>query len=401
MLKIALRNVFRNRRRSLLSLSLIALGAAILFLARAYFDETIYQLRWSSAHQYGHLQIAAAGYWDNGKGTGAKPLISKAMLEQIVEILRQESEVERFTTELDLSGLIGTERKSVIFRAIGVEPGREVGGFPLEEGAELGPGDKDKALIGTGMAENLGVKLGDYLTVMTTTIDGAYNAGALQVKGIFRWWQSEVNSQLAIVPLFFAQRMLNTAAVEKVLVELQSLEATARVAARLLGRFKAEGLPLEVKRWDELSVFYRQVRGYYGAIYSFITAAIFTLVFFSILEMMTMSFFERMREIGTLRAIGAKGPEVFLIFLSEGLFLGLFGALLGIGLGWGLGWLINSAGLSYVPPSSTMAIPLKVRLVPGNMIAPFFTALFSALVSTLYPALRAARTGVVEALRYV
>lgn len=399
MLKIALRNVFRNRRRSLLSLSLIALGGAILFLSGAYFDETIYQLRWSSAHQYGHLQIAAAGYW--GNGTGAKPLISKAMLGQIAEILGRESEVERFTTQLSLSGLIGTERKSVIFRAIGVEPGKGIGEFPLEEGEELTPGDKAQALIGTGMAENLGVELGDYLTVMTTTIDGAYNAGALQVKGIFSWWQSEVNNQLAIVPLFFAQQMLNTDAVEKVLVELKSLEATARVAARLLERFKAERLPLEVKRWDELSVFYRQVRGYYGAIYSFITAAIFTLVFFSILEMMTMSFFERMREIGTLRAIGAGRSEVFLIFLSEGLILGFFGALLGIGLGWGLGELINSAGLSYVPPSSTMAVPLKVRLVLGNMIAPFFTALFSALVSTLYPALRAARTGVVEALRYV
>ncbi|MFQ6117694.1 MAG: hypothetical protein ACE5LQ_05440, partial [Candidatus Bipolaricaulia bacterium] len=131
MLKIALRNVFRNRRRSLLSLSLIALGGAILFLSGAYFDETIYQLRWSSAYRYGHLQVAAAGYW--GNGTGAKPLISKAMLGQIAEILGRESEVERFTTQLSLSGLIGTERKSVIFRAIGVEPGKGIGEFPLEE----------------------------------------------------------------------------------------------------------------------------------------------------------------------------------------------------------------------------------------------------------------------------
>jgi len=399
MFKLALRNILRNRRRSLLSLSLIALGAAILFLAGAYFDETIYQLRWSSAQQYGHLQIAAAGYWESS--TGVKPLISKTVLKRAIRLLQREGEVERSTTQLALSGLIGTERKSVIFRAIGVEPGNEIGGFPLEEGEGLAPGDKDKVLIGTGMAENLGVGVGDYLTVMATTLDGAYNAGALQVKGIFRWWQSEVNNQLAIVPLFFAQQMLNTGSVEKILVKLKGLEATPRIASFLIKRFKAEELPLEVKRWDQLSVFYRQVRGYYGAIYSFITTAIFILVFFSILEMMTMSFFERMREIGTLRAIGARKRTVFLIFLNEGLFLGLCGALLGAGLGWGLGRLINLAGLTYVPPSSTMAVPLKVRLTMANTFAPFLTALFSTLISTLYPALRAARTQVVEALRYV
>jgi len=399
MLKIALRNVFRNRRRSLLSLGLIALGAAILFLARAYFDDTIYQLRWAAAQRYGHLQVAASGYWESA--SGRRPLIDEATAARLAAILREEPEVVRFTGELSLSGLIGTEKRSVIFRAIGVEPGGEIGGFPLDEGEGLAEGDKGEALIGTGMAEELGVGVGDYLTVMTTTIDGAYNAGALRVKGIFRWWQAEVSRQVAIVPLLFAQRMLNTDAVEKILVELQSLDNTPEVARRLAERFKEAGLPLEVRRWDELSAFYRQVRGYYGAIYSFITTAIFILVFFSILEMMTMSFFERMREIGTLRAIGAKQHEVFLIFLGEGLILGLFGALLGAGLGWGLGWLINTADLSYIPPSSTMAVPLKVRLVVGNILAPSLTALLSALVSTLYPALRAARAGVVEALRYV
>ncbi len=401
MLKLALRNLFRNRRRSLLALGLIALGTAILFLARAYFDETIYQLQRASARQYGHLQIAAAGYWEHSSGQGLKPLIEEATLEQVKAILAKQKGVARFTGELSFSGLIGTERKSVIFQGLGVEPGSEVGGFPLAAGAELAPGDRDKALIGTGMAKNLGVELGDYLTVMTTTLDGAYNAGALQVKGIFKWWQSVVTDQLVIVPLFFAQRMLNTTAVEKIVVQLDRLEWTPRVAQELEAKFAAEGMPLEIRRWDELAVFYRRVRGYYGAIYSFITTAIFVLVFFSILEMMTMSFFERMREIGTLRALGARERTVFLVFLNEGLLLGLAGGLLGLGLGWSAGWLINLADLTYIPPSSTMAIPLRVRLAAASMAAPFITALLSTAISTLYPAFRAARTRVVEALRYV
>jgi len=138
-----------------------------------------------------------------------------------------------------------------------------------------------------------------------------------------------------------------------------------------------------------------------NVVFSFMTVAIFTLVFFSILEAMTMSFFERIREIGTIRAIGTKRYEVLRMFLEEGLLVGLIGGALGLALGWGLGSLINAAEIMYNPPGWSVKIPIEIQLSLRGGAVPFLAAVFSTLVSTFYPAYRATRVEIVEALRYV
>ncbi len=108
-----------------------------------------------------------------------------------------------------------------------------------------------------------------------------------------------------------------------------------------------------------------------------------------------------MREIGTIQAIGTQLRQVFGMFFNEGLLLGLIGGLFGLGLGWLLGWLINLANIPYTPPGFTVAIPITIRLAAHNLPVPFLTAFGSTLLSTLFPAIKAARTQIVEALRYV
>jgi putative ABC transport system permease protein len=400
MLKIALRNVFRNRRRTLLSLFLIALGVAALFVARGFFDNMSYQLRGSAVDQYGHLQIADPRYWED-KSEGYDLLISKETLSHVNRILSEDEEVECYTTQLRFSGMIGTEKKSTIFMATGVEPGNEIGGFPIVQGRGLREGDQSAVIIGEGMAEKLGVDLGDNLTAMGTTVDGQYNLWNLQVAGIFDFWQKGAGDRLAFVPISIAQKMLNTDGVEKVVVRLRNLEATNRTAAELRETLAEHGLDLEVRTWSDLADFYHRVNTMCNIFFRFMAVAIFALVFFGILEVLTMSFFERMREIGTIRAIGTKRREVFRMFLSEGTLLGIIGGMTGVGLGCLLGWLVNSAGLTWMPPSSSAEVPLQIRILGENMIAPFLVAIFSTLISTLFPALKAARSNIVKALRYV
>jgi len=413
MFKIALRNVFRNRRRTLLSLLLIALGAASLFVFKGYFDFIHWGMGLEAVSQYGHLQIADPGLWE-GTSEGYEYLIDEKELARIVDVLRGDPAFEDYTIRLTFTGLVGTAQKSSVFVAMGVEPGSEIAGFRslLKEGDDLMPGDQNTVLLGVGLAKALGIgvedvkPLDDYpgppvVVVMATTVDGQYNARNLFVVGLLETGQPEVDSRLAAVPLSFAQSILNTQSVEKVIVKLKSVEATGPARERLQRAFDKAGLELEVKTWEELAVFRRQVTDWFEAMYRFLSAAIFILVFSSILEVMTMSFFERMREIGTIRAIGTKRLQVFQMFLTEGLLIGVIGGVLGVGLGWAVGWLVNEAEIYYVPPGRSTEVPLGIRLLLENALTPFMTAVLSTLTSTLYPAWRAARLRVVEVLRYV
>ncbi len=412
MFKIALRNVFRNRRRTLFSVLLIALGTASLFVFRGYFDFIHWGLGIAAVGQYGHLQIADPRLWSS-TAEGYEYLISKEQLDPIVSILKSDPDFDDYTVRLTFTGIMGTAKKSTVFVATGIDPGSEIASVKeiLSEGDNLQPGDLNTVLLGVGLAKQLGIKKEDLgpregypgppVVVMATTVSGQYNARNLFVTGLLETGQPETDVRIAVVPLSFAQSILNTSSIEKIIIKLKNIEATEPAKQRLERALAQAGLNLQIETWEELAVFRKQLTTWFEAIYRFIGVAVFVLVFFSILEVMTMSFFERMREIGTIRAIGTKRAQVFALFVNEGLLIGLIGGLLGIAVGWGVGWLVNEAHIRYVPPGSTSEVPLGIRLVWGNTLGPFVIALFSTLVSTIYPAWRAARVQVVEALRYV
>lgn len=281
MLKIALRNVFRNRRRTALSLTLIALGAAMLFLVKGYFDYSSWGIRMGQVAQYGHMQIADKRHWA-GTSEGYEHLIPQEKLAQIEALLKDERSVKAFTRRLNFSGLIGTEKKSAVFVGVGVEPENPIANPSdlLIEGAPLFKGDQSKALIGVGLAKKLGVRVGDWVTVLGMTTEGAFNAGSLQIVGLFQTG-TDADARLGAVPLAFAQRMLYTKSVERIIVELDDLEATEKAAGRLRQALQNKGLAdFEIKTWSDLAVHYHKLRAWFDAMFFFVTAAIFVLVLF-------------------------------------------------------------------------------------------------------------------------
>jgi putative ABC transport system permease protein len=402
MLKIAMRNVFRNQRRTTLSLLLIALGTAALFIVGGYIEAGYVRLKELVAATYGHLQIAHERYW-RGDLQGFRYLITPEELARIGQTLQHDPELDSYTQTLTMEGLIGNRERSTTFIGIGVDPEKPLIGFPIADGngRSLQAGDFDKALIGEQMAQLLQVGVGDPLIVMASSVDGQYNTGRLEIVGLFKGPQPEQDAHLAFLPLAFVQRLLNTQGVEKVIVKLKVMDATERVGQRLRQAMADDPSGLLIKTWVDLSTFYHQVRAFWNVMFGFMNAAIFTLVFFSILEVMTMSFFERMREIGTVRALGTTRSQVFVIFFMESACLGWLGAVLGVGLGWVGGWIINAAQILYSPPGFTLTVAVEIWLAPSTCVVPFVTTFGSTLVSTFFPALRAARTNIVGALRHV
>ncbi len=399
---LPLRNLSRNRRRTLLSIAIVALGTAMIYAILGYVDQTFYEIRLGTVAQYGNFQIASSKLW-NEKTEGYDYLIQADKLTQIEQILKQQPEVEAYTTELSFSGLASTERKTKVVRATALVPANKAHDYNnltiKGQGEGLQPTDRGKVLVGKLFAEELQLKPGDYFNVTATTVDGAYNVGPLEVAGIFTVYNTQADSQLIFVPLTYGQTLLNTAGVDKVIVKLKDIDAINSVAVAVQQQLTAAGLDLEVRKGFQLAVFYQQAMAFFDMLFGFIMAAVAALVFFIVLQVLTMSFLERTREVGTIRAIGTQRSQVFSIFLMESLFLGLLGAAAGLALGWALGQGFNALGITWKPPGVTEAVPVELRLMLSNAWPPFLVGLVATLLSALYPSLHAARLRIVEALR--
>jgi putative ABC transport system permease protein len=402
MFKIALRNIFRNKRRSLLSLTIIGLGAAMLFLVGGFVRESLTSMEIGLAGSYGHLQIADTGYWDRSEEP-VEYLLQDDRLTEIEAILSAHSSITSWTKQLDFSGLVGNAEKTAMVLGAGVEidnPTLEpmdpwlVSGHSLEAGT-------NGILLGRLLAERLGVEPGDPINVAGFTVNETLNAMTVEVAGAFKYFSQEWEEQLTFLPLELVQRLLRTDGIDKVMIRLSGLKAVTRAKQELQISFDALGLGVEVKPWQDVAPFYSELKTFWEALEGLSTMGVFILAFFSIMQVLTMSFMERTREVGTIRAVGTKRRQVFGMLLTEGVLLGLLGGLFGAVLGFGLGALINGSNIGWMYPGATEPMAVGIQLVMANAIPPVIIVMISAFLSAIYPAWHAARTNVVTALHYV
>ncbi len=403
-IKIAARSVFRNKRRTVITLLSIIFGCMAIIVFGGFVDYSMWGLRESTIHsRLGHLQVYKAGYSEKG---GTNPLAYTIEdYPRIRSIIEDEDHVDFVTSRLEFSGLIGGAENSVICIGKGVEPEkeRELGiTVSIVEGEDLTSEKLEEGIIGKGLAEGLGVNIDDYLTILTSTAEGALNAVDLKLRGIFRTGVKEYDDVAVMVPMELAKTLLYTENVQSIVVVLDKTENTDLVADNLRQEFSQANLDLEIKTWSDLATFYHQVVQLYGGIFWVVRLIILIIVIFSIANTMTMSVFERMREIGTIRAMGTKRRGVLSLFLMEGLILGALGGALGLAFGIIAAKLISIKGI-YIPPPPTMTegYTALINIVPKDLIFAFSLAVGTSLVSSIYPAFKAARLKVVDALRYI
>jgi putative ABC transport system permease protein len=313
----------------------------------------------------------------------------------------------RFTMgRVEFMGLLSNGEKSAVFLGRGVEPEKELAlsgsSSPVDTGAFLsgaaGAGKDAEVIVARGLAKSMKARVGDYLTLMTTTSTGALNAMDVKVTGIYSTGIPEYDDRALMVNIATAQQLLVTKKVSKLVVVLDETERTAATARAIAG-----SLPnIALKRWDELATFYNAVVRLYSAIFAFLGVIIFVIVILSSSNTMMMSIFERTKEIGTQLAVGTSRLRLLVNFLYEGLMVGVFGGLLGLLVGAGLAELIDHAGLRMPPPpGGTTGYPLFVDLVPAVFAGVFLLIVVTTVLSTVAPALKASRMKIVDALGHV
>jgi len=399
-LRISLRNVFRNRRRTAFSLAVIVVGTSVFLFLLGFIGEALQSTKRSLACETGAVQIADERLF-LGTADGYEYLIPPDLRERALDLAIGQPGVIGATWQLSFAGLVGDESGSTLILGRGVVPCNCVEdyrcivttGDPLPEDASRA------AILGLSLADSLGVEPGDRINIATGTVSGNFNAATVDVIGTLRYSLEELEGQLGLFPVEFVQRLLKTDGIERILIGLDDLDAAETFAAGLQSRLDEAGIPLVTRTWQELNPSYESLSSFYAAFSGLAGLAVFALVFFSVIEVLTLSFLERTREIGTLRAFGTSRARVFGSFLLEGVFLGLIGAVLGILVGSIGAVVFNAIGFQWTPPGAPLPQSVRLSLAASTAIAPFATAILATLFGALIPAWRGSRRRIVEALK--
>ncbi|MCL5020885.1 MAG: ABC transporter permease [Bacteroidetes bacterium] len=404
-MRLSFKNVFRNRRRTAITGLVLVFGATALILAGGFIAYSFRGLRESTIHgELGHIQLFNKEYLLHEED---RPLelgldSADAMKKKIMMVNHV-----RFTmARIDFMGLISNGDKSEAFLGRGVEPDKELKlsdlGLNMDRGQFLDQDPSDmkdnQVVLASGLAKTMKAKLGDYLTLMTTTSTGALNALDVKVVGVYSTGIPEYDERALMVDLSTAQQILNSKKVTKLVVVLDQTDETIKVAAQLEKMFPN----VTAKRWFDLATFYNSVVRLYNAIFGFLGIIIFVIVVLSSSNTMMMSIFERTKEIGTQLAVGTSRLRLMLNFVYEGLIIGVLGALLGLVIAYGVSVLINNSNIMMpAPPGRTTGYPLLVDTVPMLFVGVFILMSLTTVVSSVIPAFKASRLKIVDALGHI
>lgn len=426
-LRIAFRNVFRNRRRTALVLFMVAGGFSSIILFQGFVHNTSRAIKSASIKgQYGHLQVARTSFWEQTAETGKEALLSDypKLIGEIKKVPHVTyaggrlnfsaliSSGERSTTAMGLSFDLKSEREKLAAFYIlkndtiptipGLNSVEQLNENIHQGNSALSDEKPFQIIVGHLLARQLGLKTGDTLNILSFTFDNVINAIEVEVAGLFLTGLTEVDNTTFVIPLQTAQTLLDTQQAQKIVVGLDSddLESTQQARDEIQKLLSPKDSTVLVKVWIELAKLYREVIAYYKVQNLFIEIIIVSLVFLGILNTLGMAVFERMGEIGTIRSLGFKNAQVVRQFLLEGAILGILGSLVGTLLAITLVKSINAATILLIIPGASAPTVIEIDLFQGAFIEAALMTIIASVIASVIPAVRASRLPVVEALKH-
>ena len=404
--RFAARNLRRHGRRTLLTGSIVVVGFVAVTMTAGFVSQTFSSLKAATIRGVGgHLRFLDPGAAGKTDDEAAGILLPD--WQGLAAVLGKDPRVVQAMPRLSFFGLVSKAERSAAYMGNGTVPALERNASlavdTVVSGSFFTNPDADEAMLGSGLARAIGAQVGDLVTVMVTTPEGSINAADASVVAVLQHPIKELDDRLLYLPYTAAARLLRSEGKANTLVVLlrdtADVEATARdlvAAARVAGR------PAVVKTWLETAAFYKQVRLLYISIFFFMGLVLSTVVILAAANTMTMSVFERTREIGTLLAIGMERTTIRRLFLYEGILMGIGGSLIGCALSLLLRAVLNSSGIMLPPPpGGTHGNLLHVDFIPVAYAIGFAIMTLTLLVAAWWPARRAARLNPVEALAHV
>ncbi len=403
-LRLALRNVFRNRIRTAVALLAIAAGCAALIVNGGVIFNIFAELREDAIRgRHGHLQIYRAGYSDHHLDDPGRYLIDQEQTAEILKLVASHPHVEHVTRQREFSGMIASGERYVAFLGIGVDAADD-GEFSrhvtLVRGDPLSAADPFGMVCGVGLARRFAGSPGAIVTLMTNTETGALNAVDVRLRGVFEGGMKAYDDWTLKLPLEAVFELLFDDRTEKIVVLLDRTERVDDVRSDLEQLFAERRLDLEIRTWLDLALFHNQTVNLFSRELDVIKLIVATIVILGIANTIGMSIVERRVELATLRALGLKRRAVTALLMTEALLTGLVGGMLGVLLGAGLAWIVSAIGIPFPsPPGSTRPFTGGVDFVPGIAGFAFSLSVLATLAAALLPVWRATRRPIAEGLR--
>jgi ABC-type lipoprotein release transport system permease subunit len=398
-IKMAFRDLGRNRRRSFFSALAVAMGLTLLILMSSVIAGEMGSAVESAINlQSGHIQLRAETYDENKSSLKYEDLVENP--EAIASQIGAMQQVKAATPRLYASGYLSSGKESAGVRIDGIDP-QSPANDPYRQGIVSGSfitaDDREGLVIGKPLAEKLGLNAGDQVDLSVNTSNGNVDEQKFTVRGIYSTGTYGFDNATIFLPIAKAQAITQTENhASTIFVLLKDTSSTNAVVQAL------QGAQLKVQTWQDLNtllVEWEQMAQSYIAFFYLIILAITASV---IINTLIMSVYERTREIGILSAIGMRGGRILWLFLAESSLLAVGGVIMGVILGLLATYWFNVNGF-YIGNMGITGMLLSDRifakLTMDNVIRLSVMTFIVTLLAGLYPAVMASRMEPVQALR--
>ena len=373
--------------------------------------------------QTGHVKIVHPEYFDKEDMMPLEYMVDgfdEDGYKQLVPLLESIKDVKTVSPRIKFGVLLSFKGKNRSALGIGIDPKIEEDIPPfdkiIEEGQYFGDDENARSIIiGVGLANKLGMKLNDKITILARTAYDSLKGMTFTVTGIFRYGISSTDSELFYVPIGAAARLLEMGnGVSELILMVDKIEDSERVADEIRSKFQQQnGAYLEDNVTPRYAIIPWQEQGSFltmfetaTSMYDFIFIFFLVLASTVIINTTMMVIYERMREIGTIGALGMAGKQIVLLFAIEAIIISAIGSFLGIVVGGGFDLYLSTVGINLRALSGgSMDIPTTDIIYPrfglSLLIGSFLFGVVVASLAAFIPSLRAARIQPVEALRSV
>ncbi|HET9590504.1 MAG TPA: FtsX-like permease family protein [Anaerolineales bacterium] len=405
-LRLAWRNVWRQRRRTFL----IAIGMGVTMALLVLYDGVVAgfeQAIYGNAIQLlgGNVQVHAPGYSEK---LGRKPLLPINDPDAVVRAAESQPEVIAASKRIITGGLVTNREGAFAVSIVGVETDKEARISPVSDniakGRYLQPEDGDMIVIGQGLATAMELEVGDRITMVGSSKNEQTRQRTMTVVGIYDVGVPTVEKTTIYLSLSEAQQLFGLdGQVTEIVISLKQIGQEPGV----MNAINRSAPGYEVASWETSIPELKETLEMKTGVMSIFGVFMLGIVAIGILNLLMMAVFERTREIGVIGALGLKPRQITIIFLLEGILIGVMGAVVGAVLGTAVNMALGYYGLDYSAFANlteyTALISGRIysQLVPLKVFQHAVTVAIIAALAALYPAIQASQREPAEALHYV